>query len=194
MNYVIWLYRGIKQRLHEMRMRGLCTADSSTRFQSSASLIVNSDNRASISLGLHTVIGGELLVYKDGGQIQIGDYSFVGSGTRIWSAANIRIGSRVLISHNVNIHDCRSHSLSAAERHLHFKTSVLDKNPVIGDVPSSEIIIEDDAWIGFNATILRGVRIGKGAIVAAGAIVTKDVPAFTIVAGSVAVGIGQALP
>ncbi len=45
------------------------------------------------------------------------------------------------------------------------------------------IVIEDDVWIGARATILGGVTIGRGAIVAAGAVVTKSVPPFTIVAG-----------
>lgn len=44
--------------------------------------------------------------------------------------------------------------------------------------------IEDHAWVGFNVIILKGVTIGEGAIVAAGSVVTKDVPAFTVVAGN----------
>ena len=44
--------------------------------------------------------------------------------------------------------------------------------------------IGDDAWIGFNATILKGVKIGRGAIVAAGSVVVKDVPDNAIVAGN----------
>lgn len=46
------------------------------------------------------------------------------------------------------------------------------------------IIIGDDAWIGFNAIILKGVTIGEGAVVGAGAVVTKDVPPYTVVAGN----------
>jgi len=53
------------------------------------------------------------------------------------------------------------------------------------------IVIEDDVWIGFRATILDGVRVGTGAVVAAGAVVTKDVPAFTIVGGVPATVIGR---
>ena len=46
-----------------------------------------------------------------------------------------------------------------------------------------DICVEDDVWIGYGATILSGVRIGQGAIVAAGAVVTKDVPPYAVVAG-----------
>jgi acetyltransferase-like isoleucine patch superfamily enzyme len=48
---------------------------------------------------------------------------------------------------------------------------------------TAPVFIEDDVWIGCNATILKGVRIGRGAIVAAGAVVTKNVPPLAIVAG-----------
>jgi maltose O-acetyltransferase len=51
-------------------------------------------------------------------------------------------------------------------------------------------VIEDDVWIGFNSTILKGVTIGKGAVVGAGSVVTKDVAAYTIVAGNPAKAIG----
>ncbi|MBN4056316.1 hypothetical protein JYT20_01205 [Rhodothermus sp. AH-315-K08] len=48
---------------------------------------------------------------------------------------------------------------------------------------TSPIVIEDDVWLATRATILRGVRIGRGAVVAAGAVVTKDVEPYTLVAG-----------
>jgi len=51
------------------------------------------------------------------------------------------------------------------------------------DGPSKPVIIEDDVWIATRSTILKGVTIGRGAVVAAGSVVTKDVPPYTIVAG-----------
>ena len=53
------------------------------------------------------------------------------------------------------------------------------------------IVIEDYAWIGVGATILQGVTIGRGAVVCAGAVVTKDVPAYAVVAGVPAKTIGS---
>ncbi len=52
------------------------------------------------------------------------------------------------------------------------------------DGPSSPIYIEDDVWIATRVTILKGVRIGKGSVIAAGAIVTKDVPPYCVAAGT----------
>ncbi len=50
-------------------------------------------------------------------------------------------------------------------------------------VRSAKIVVEDDSWIGANVTVLPGVRIGRGAIVGAGAVVVQDVPRYTVVAG-----------
>lgn len=126
------------------------------------------------------------MVFADAGKITIGRDCYVGDGTRIWSAEAITIGDRIQISHNVNIHDTNSHSTDAILRHQHFIDILSDGrvNTKNFEIQSRTIVIEDDVWIGFNATILKGVRICKGAIVAAGSVVTTDVPAFVIVAGN----------
>jgi acetyltransferase-like isoleucine patch superfamily enzyme len=56
------------------------------------------------------------------------------------------------------------------------------------------VVIEDDVWIGYNARILKGVRVGEGRVIEAGAVVLHDVPAGSIVAGNPARIIGQAQP
>ncbi|RZL98023.1 MAG: hypothetical protein EOO88_61680, partial [Pedobacter sp.] len=98
---------------------------------------------------------------------------------------NISIGSRVLISHNVDIHDQISHSVDSKERHSEFRhiieTGLLKETDQLKE---KEVIFEDDAWIGFGSIIMRGVRIGKGAIIGAGSVVTKDVADYTVVAGN----------
>jgi maltose O-acetyltransferase len=133
-----------------------------------------------ISVGEHSYIRGRLLTYGHGGAITIGDWCYIGARTEIWSMDSISIGDRVLISHDVNIHDGTAHSANPTERHEHFKTILLKGHPQsIDDLPgvkSAPIVIEDDAWISFGVTILRGVTIGAGSVIAAGAIVTKDVP------------------
>lgn len=59
-----------------------------------------------------------------------------------------------------------------------------DLHPIEGKVLENKpVIIEDHVWIGCRAIILKGVRIGKGAIIAAGSVVTKDIPAYTIAVG-----------
>ena len=70
-----------------------------------------------IVVGSHTRILGELLTFAHGGRIRIGEWCYVGEGTRIWSAGSIIFGNRVLISHSANIFDSLTHPLGAAARH-----------------------------------------------------------------------------
>lgn len=188
--------KGLVDRLHiayvNRYWRRYCSAHATARFSATAS-IANPQKRLAIEIGEHSLVCAELLVFRDGGHIRIGRHCFIGAGTRIWSGNDIQVGDRVLVSHGVNIHDNIAHSLSAQERHQHFIGIVLHGNLTLGAVKKSPVVIEDDAWIGFNAVIMKGVRIGRGAIVAAGAIVTRDVAPYTIVAGPNAAPIGTSL-
>jgi len=139
-----------------------------------------------INIGKNSVIRGELLIFAHAGKISIGEDCYVGESTRIWSSGSVIIGNRVYISHNVNIHDTNSHSIDSYLRYQHFLEIMSKGHPKenIFDIQSSPVIIEDDVWIGFNATILKGVKIGYGAIIAACSVVTKDVPPNVLVAGN----------
>ena len=101
------------------------------------------------------------------GPLTIGDGSFLNYGCSISAHASVTIGRNCLIGNYVLIMDNDYHDPLD-----HARLSV-----------SKPIVIEDDAWIGARAIILKGVRVGRGAVVAAGAVVTKDVPARTMVAG-----------
>ena len=142
-------------------------------------------NSNCIKLGNSSHIRGILLVYKFGGNITIGSNCYVGENTRIISADSIIIGNDVLISHNVNIIDTSSHELDHLERAERYIQMINDGHwSSKGNLLTAPIIIDDHAWINFNVTILRGVHIGKGAIIGAGSVVTKDVPPFTLFAGN----------
>jgi acetyltransferase-like isoleucine patch superfamily enzyme len=144
-----------------------------------------------IVIGRHSHILGELFTFAHGGDIRIGEWCYVGEGTRIWSAASIVIGNRVLISHNANIFDSLTHPLGAADRHRQIREILTHGHPREIALDENPVRIGDDAWIGAGAMILRGVTVGEGGVVAAGAVVTKDVPAFSIVAGNPAVPIRE---
>jgi len=135
---------------------------------------------SNISVGKHSYVRGRLLTYGHGGEISVGDWCYIGTRTEIWSMESISIGNRVLIAHDVNIHDGTAHSVDPRQRHDHFRHIVEKGHPTSAeDLPgvfSSPIVIEDDVWISFGVTILRGVRIGQGSVIAAGSFVTKDVP------------------
>jgi len=160
------------------------TYSGNVTFGHKASVFNIQKDRSKIEIKESSHIKGELTVYKHGGQIKIGKYCFVGEDTKIWSAKSISIGDRVLIAHNVNIHDCNDHPIDAKQRHQHYKSIISRGHPDDIFLDERKIIIEDDVWIGFNATILKGVTIGKGAIVGACSVVTKDVPSNTVVVGN----------
>jgi acetyltransferase-like isoleucine patch superfamily enzyme len=140
-----------------------------------------------IVIGANSHVRGELMIFAHGGRISIGEWCYVGVGTRIWSGASIDIGNRVLVSHSVNIFDNLTHPIRASERHAQARQIFKTGHPSDIFLDDKPVRIGDDAWIGACAIIMRGVTVGQGGIVAAGAVVTKDVPAYSIVAGNPAV-------
>ncbi|PQJ73736.1 hypothetical protein BTO14_08665 [Polaribacter butkevichii] len=149
--------------------------------------IVNNyqNDKLKIKVGNNTHTRGELLIFKYGGRISIGDNCYVGDNTKIWSGENIIIGNDVLISHNVNIMDTNSHEINYLERSKRYKDLLINGHwQDKGFIKTKPITISNNVWISFGVVILKGVTIGEGAIVGAGSVVTKDVPDWTIVAGN----------
>lgn len=132
-----------------------------------------------IEIGNHATIGNRQtwvvgLKVFEGARLVIGDYTTINYQTLISVASEVRIGNYCAIAGEVRIFDNNSHSTDWVARRAHLPLSPDEVAPVV---------IEDDVWIGVRAIILKGVRIGRGAVVAAGSIVTRDVPPFTLVAG-----------
>ncbi len=147
-------------------------------------LAKNGHQSESITVGHGTHIRGQLLTFGHGGRISMGDYCYVGDGSKLWSAERITIGDRVLIGHNSSIFDCDTHPLNAVERHRQFVEIITKGHPYELDLREQPVTIEDDVWIGCNVVVLKGITIGRGAIVGAGSIVTHDVPPLVLVAGN----------
>ena len=106
--------------------------------------------------------------YTDCGKnLTVGKNVFINSGCKLQDQGGITIGDGTLIGHNVVLATL-NHDLNPARRR---------------DLHPAPIRIGKNVWIGSNATVVPGVSIGDGAIVAAGAVVTKDVPPNTVVGG-----------
>ena len=137
-------------------------------------------DRANVVIGECTQLAGRIILYPTGGSVTVGDWCYIGQRSEIWAMADVRIGNRVFISHDVNVHDTNSHSLDSVERHEHFRYVQAHGSPTKwGDLPgvrAEPIIIEDDCWLGFGVTVFKGVTIGRGSVIAAHSMVTKDVP------------------
>lgn len=161
------------------------TSHHETIFDKQTKIANHQEDPRKIRIGRKTMILGTLNVFPSGGQIEIGEFCFVGEHSQIWSEHSVTIGNNVLISHNVNIIDTNSHELNAEERTASTRRFLSEGHSMQkGNVDTAPIIIKNGAWINLNAIVLKGVTIGEGAIVAAGAVVTKDVPAFSLVAGN----------
>jgi len=112
---------------------------------------------------------GTRVFVNDGGHLEIGTRSYVNDCSTVTCFERIKIGSGCSIAWSTNILDTNAHEL------------------VVQGVPrprSGRITIGDHVWIGTGATILAGVTLGDGAVVAAGSVVTSDVPGGVVVAGN----------
>lgn len=125
-----------------------------------------------VTIGKYAIIrpgnlyGGEL-----GEGLRVGDHSNIGPYSYIGCSGFISIGNNVMISPRVSIY---------AENHVFDSTEDTIKSQ---GVKRKTVVIEDDCWIAANSIILAGVTIGKGSVVAAGSVVSKDVPPYSVVAG-----------
>ena len=131
---------------------------------------INLGNR--VTIGKHAIIrpsniyGGAI-----GDGLKIGNNSNIGPFAYIGCSGFIEIGDNVMISPRVSIF---------AENHDFDNPNIIMKEQ---GVTKKFVKIEDDCWIAANSIILAGVTIGKGSVIAAGSVVTKDVPAYSVVAG-----------
>jgi len=171
---------------HQARhcLSGVAAAEG-VRFTAGAVVRNPTGDAGRIRLGRHALVEGELAVHEYGGRIEIGEYSYVGRGTRVWSGESVKIGRYVLLAHNVNITDTNSHQLSALERAEHvLRTDVHGRPFLKGSIRTGPIEIGNHAWLNFGVGVLRGVKIGEGAIIGACSLVTKDVPPYSLAVGN----------
>lgn len=116
-------------------------------------------------------------------RIYIGDDSYINGGMiRASKNARITIGDNCMVSYGVHIR---------TDTHAHDDSSIPMRQQGCAE---KDITIEDDVWVGYGAQIMPGLTIGKGSIVGAGAVVTKDVPPYTVVGGVPAKVIQSRLP
>ena len=126
------------------------------------------------------------------GSCTVGDFTLL-NGALVMAEERIEIGSHCLISWNVGIADSDFHPLDPAQRIIDAQAVApfFENRPPRPEIRTAPVIICDNVWIGMNAVILKGVTIGENSVVAAGAVVTKSVPANVVVAGNPAVTVRE---
>ena len=125
--------------------------------------------RGTVNIDNFTIHSGCTVVVMKNAHLNLGYGGYMNRNTTVVCSSEIRIGKNVIIAQNVIIRDSDIH-------HIYVEGEKQSN--------SAPIIIGDNVWIGTSALILKGVTIGEGAVIAAGAVVTKDVPAHCLVAGN----------
>ncbi|MEH2434723.1 MAG: acyltransferase [Nostoc sp.] len=151
--------KSAKLNLLKLRMKPGCSILIEEQSQVLGCVIFDKEN-ASISIGKRVFITGSIIASK-----------------------NIEIGDDVLIAWGTTIVDHNSHSIYFSERQKDAVDWMAGKKDWT-HVKIAPVKICSKVWIGFNSIILKGVTIGEGAVIGAGSVVTKDVPAWTVVAGN----------
>jgi len=138
------------------------------------------DGHVSLARGCHV---GSRVVFEatNGAVIKVGNMCTINTGVLIAAHTRIEIGDNGLIGEYTSIRD-NDHRYDASD-------PIIEQGFI-----SSPIHIEDDVWIGRGCCVLKGVRIGKGAVVAANSVVNKPVPEYAIVGGVPARIIGRRTP
>jgi acetyltransferase-like isoleucine patch superfamily enzyme len=141
------------------------------------------DYRSPLSVNVgHAVIIYPKVSIRGRGRLTIGNYSSINGGVIFGLTCDLTMGHHVMVADNVSFR-------TADHEYTDLAIPMLEQGE-----RAMPIVIGDDVWIGANATILRGVTIGHGAIIGAHAVVVKDVQPFEIVGGVPAKTIGSRLP
>jgi acetyltransferase-like isoleucine patch superfamily enzyme len=143
-----------------------------------------------LTIGSDCTMDGVQFALGEEARVEIGDYCYLTNAVLL-SEASLRIGNYVVIGWNATIADTDFHPIAPAERIADaIACSPLGRGRPRPPIVRRPVVIEDDVWIGPNATILKGVHIGTGAWIEPGALVLRDVPAGVRVLGNPAQIVG----
>ncbi len=141
------------------------------RIARQAVIRANTDENRGIRLGDKVSIQENTLISANRGHVAIGDNSWLGPNSVIYGNGGVDIGEHVMIASHCVINTV-SHNFASIEVPMNCQ-----------GINCDPVMIEDDVWIGTGAVILQGVRVGRGSIIGAGAVVTKSIPPFSIALG-----------
>ena len=142
-------------------------------------------------IGAHCTMENVSFALGEQGRVTIGEYCYFAS-VQLLCEMELTIGSYVMMGWNATIADTDFHPIAPADRIADaIAVSPLGNGRLRPPILRRPVIIEDDVWIGPNVTILKGVRIGAGAFIEPGTLVTRDVPPHTRLMGNPAHVVGK---
>ncbi len=144
------------------------------------SLSAQGDEKSAITLGDEVLLGRGTVLGTRNGTVEIGDYSNIGANCRLGTTTRIQFGKHVLLAANCYI---------GGAQHKFDRLDV----PIMRQGYDSKggVVIEDDVWLGAGVMVLDGVTIGTGSVIGAAAVVTKDIPPYSIAVGIPAKVVGS---
>lgn len=135
-------------------------------------LRANTETFPGITLGRDVRLMDSVLLAANKGHVSIGERSWFGPFCLVYGNGGVDIGSNVLVAAHTSINTV-SHNSRRCDIPINDQGLSLDP-----------VVIEDDVWLGLHVVVLQGVRIGRGSIVGAGSVVTKDIPPWSIALGT----------
>lgn len=167
------------------RRRQSEAAEIGAHFHGTGTGIRNDGDRGQVRIEPHvTILQSELICYQTG-RITIGHHSWISLRAQIVSCSTVSIGPYCVIARDVYISDTNEHPLDSMARRRQ-TVALLERGemPDRREAATAPVTIGSDVWIGERAIIVKGVSIGDRSIIAAGSVVTKNVPADALVAGN----------
>lgn len=189
------IYRYFKKLKYEAHLKSIMIfveTGSSHLFENFNLRITNPiKNKKYLKIGEGSILNCDIIFETEKGSVEVGNNSYIGN-TTIICRSSVIFGDNIFVAWGGYFYDHDSHSLDYKERRKDISNQLKDyragrnfiENKNWDVVNSKPIKICNDAWIGMNCLILKGVTIGEGAIVGAGSVVTKDVEPWTIVGGN----------
>lgn len=160
-----WCNRYHINRSAQIKIQGQLNLSANNPYNNHRSSILRMDKNSILDVkGSFNFMYGADVILFEGAALILGDKSFINSDCKIRCHKQITIGSGCAISHDFTVMDSDAHQLN-------------------GEKKTASVQIGNHVWIGTRVTVLPGVHIGDGAIVAAGAVVAHDIPPKTLVGG-----------
>lgn len=176
----IWM----KRKMFQHNSVFLMGKNNKTTFGITAYCLNETGNKSNIIIGDHCDIHARIAACGESARIIIGNNTTIRYNSVVGSVESITIGNNVIISNNVSIYDNNNHPTEPKIRLSMTKSGFYGEPWRWIHSAHKPVIIEDNVWIGEHATILKGVKIGKGSIVGCHSVVTKDIPPYCIAVGN----------
>jgi acetyltransferase-like isoleucine patch superfamily enzyme len=141
------------------------------RLEAGVILRANTSSEPGITIAQDVSIKEYTMVNANEGSVSIGKRSWIGPYCLVYGNGTVHIGKDVLIAAHTSINTVSHVAVDTS--------SPMNSQGIYRDA----VVIEEDVWIGLNCTILQGVTVGRGSIIGAGAVVTRDIPPFSIAMG-----------